>query len=337
MVSFGVAWLGLMSVAAYFRRQHRSRRAQEPKVVRVRVVASRHLPRVAGISGRHGSGPAFGPQRHLSRPTTARAAVRGARVGERPASLPREPRVRSVASTPHDAQTPIHKSVSRARAPISAKLRFSVLMRDGFRCRYCGRTASEPEVVLHVDHVDAQLRRHVAVLLSTPLQEYTSARMTYDLGRLVGHGLIERIAKSHRYRLTPEACADASSSPSSPTASSIPAWRAVDHPSLPALTGQVSTDRSPPFSVKPTSPPDPKLRSDGHIKVQQAGLGEIDTPTLVTSGRYDEATEVIAGTVHDGIRGSEWVVFEESSHFAHAEEPERYLQVLGEFLVRYDQ
>jgi len=45
-------------------------------------------------------------------------------------------------------------------------------------------------------------------------------------------------------------------------------------------------------------------------------LDEIDAPTLVTSGRYDEATEVIAGTVHDGIRGSEWVVFEESSHFA---------------------
>jgi proline-specific peptidase len=65
-------------------------------------------------------------------------------------------------------------------------------------------------------------------------------------------------------------------------------------------------------------------------------LDEIDAPTLVTSGRYDEATEVIAGTVHDGIRGSEWVVFEESSHFAHAEEPERYLQVLGEFLARHD-
>ncbi len=51
---------------------------------------------------------------------------------------------------------------------------------------------------------NAQLRRHVAVLLSIPLEEYTSARMTYDLGRLVGHGLIERIAKSHRYRLTPD-------------------------------------------------------------------------------------------------------------------------------------
>lgn len=51
---------------------------------------------------------------------------------------------------------------------------------------------------------NAQLRRHVAALLSLPLGEYTSARMTYDLGRLAGHGLIERIAKSHRYRLTPD-------------------------------------------------------------------------------------------------------------------------------------
>lgn len=51
---------------------------------------------------------------------------------------------------------------------------------------------------------NAQLRRHVAALLSLPLNEYTSARMTYDLGRLLGHGLIERISKSHRYRLTPD-------------------------------------------------------------------------------------------------------------------------------------
>jgi L-proline amide hydrolase len=60
-------------------------------------------------------------------------------------------------------------------------------------------------------------------------------------------------------------------------------------------------------------------------------LGEISVPTLVTSGRFDEATPLIAGTVHDGIAGSQWVIFEESSHMSHAEEPERYLQVLGDF------
>jgi 5-methylcytosine-specific restriction endonuclease McrA len=32
-------------------------------------------------------------------------------------------------------------------------LRFRVLARDDFRCRYCGRPAASPDVVLHVDHV----------------------------------------------------------------------------------------------------------------------------------------------------------------------------------------
>lgn len=43
--------------------------------------------------------------------------------------------------------------MTRARDPLPAQLRFSVLQRDGFRCRYCGRTSREPGVVLHVDHV----------------------------------------------------------------------------------------------------------------------------------------------------------------------------------------
>jgi proline-specific peptidase len=65
-------------------------------------------------------------------------------------------------------------------------------------------------------------------------------------------------------------------------------------------------------------------------------LGEIRGPVLLTSGRHDEATEAIMGTVHRGIRGSEWVVFENSSHTSHAEEPERYNAVLGEFLARVE-
>jgi L-proline amide hydrolase len=61
-------------------------------------------------------------------------------------------------------------------------------------------------------------------------------------------------------------------------------------------------------------------------------LGEIQVPTLVLSGRYDEATPVIAETVHRGIPGSEWVLFENSSHTPHLEETECYLQVLDQFL-----
>jgi len=49
---------------------------------------------------------------------------------------------------------------------------------------------------------DAQLRRHVAALLSLPLGECTSARMTYGLGRLAGHGLIARVEGTNRYRPT---------------------------------------------------------------------------------------------------------------------------------------
>jgi L-proline amide hydrolase len=67
-----------------------------------------------------------------------------------------------------------------------------------------------------------------------------------------------------------------------------------------------------------------------------ARLPAIMTPTLVTSGRYDEVTPLIAETVHRNIRGSEWVVFENSSHMAHAEETDRYTTVLDEFLCRHD-
>ncbi len=65
-------------------------------------------------------------------------------------------------------------------------------------------------------------------------------------------------------------------------------------------------------------------------------LGEIYTPTLVISGQYDEATPVIAETVHQGIPGSEWVMFENCSHVTHAEEPEHYMRVLGAFISRYE-
>ena len=61
---------------------------------------------------------------------------------------------------------------------------------------------------------------------------------------------------------------------------------------------------------------------------------EIHAPTLVISGEFDEATPLIAETVHKGIPGSEWVLFENCSHITHAEEPERYMQVLGDFISR---
>jgi proline-specific peptidase len=66
-------------------------------------------------------------------------------------------------------------------------------------------------------------------------------------------------------------------------------------------------------------------------------LGEIsEMPTLVISGKYDEATPAIAETVHRGIAGSEWVLFENSSHSPHMEETEKYLQLVADFLERVE-
>ncbi|WP_424217625.1 proline iminopeptidase-family hydrolase (plasmid) [Streptomyces sp. BI20] len=61
-------------------------------------------------------------------------------------------------------------------------------------------------------------------------------------------------------------------------------------------------------------------------------LGEIDTPTLLISGRYDEATPAVVRPFHEGIKGARWEIFEDSSHLPHLEEPERFRAVLSEFL-----
>jgi pimeloyl-ACP methyl ester carboxylesterase len=68
-----------------------------------------------------------------------------------------------------------------------------------------------------------------------------------------------------------------------------------------------------------------------------ARLGEIDVPTLITSGRYDEATPVQMRMLADRIPRSRWVLFEHSAHAALAEEPERYRAVLEGFLDRVEQ
>jgi len=62
-------------------------------------------------------------------------------------------------------------------------------------------------------------------------------------------------------------------------------------------------------------------------------LSEIHVPTLITSGRYDESTPVLNEVLHNGIAGSQWVLFEHSSHMAHVEERELYLSTVKAFLV----
>jgi L-proline amide hydrolase len=68
----------------------------------------------------------------------------------------------------------------------------------------------------------------------------------------------------------------------------------------------------------------------------QDRLHKIRLPTLLVSGRYDEATPALQRTLLGGIAGSEWAIFEESSHMPHVEERERYMQVVGDWLARHD-
>ncbi|MFC4535733.1 proline iminopeptidase-family hydrolase [Sphaerisporangium dianthi] len=61
---------------------------------------------------------------------------------------------------------------------------------------------------------------------------------------------------------------------------------------------------------------------------------DIAVPTLVLSGRYDEATPVTVRPFHDLIPDVRWEIFEESSHLPHLEEPELFLEVMRDYLVR---
>ncbi|MFI5038151.1 MAG: HNH endonuclease, partial [Solirubrobacterales bacterium] len=112
--------LGLLAIGAAGGRATRRRQSERP---RGRVGAARPVHR------EQAAGRLWTP--------TAKVAT------ERPACGP----------PPRRAERRPSQQVPRARDPLPAQLRFRVLERDGFRCRYCGRTASEPGVVLHVDHV----------------------------------------------------------------------------------------------------------------------------------------------------------------------------------------
>ncbi len=65
-------------------------------------------------------------------------------------------------------------------------------------------------------------------------------------------------------------------------------------------------------------------------------LGEITLPTLLLSGRYDEATPAVMDAVHKGVTGSEWIMFEQSSHMSHVEEEAAWMPVVNDWLARHD-
>ncbi len=61
-------------------------------------------------------------------------------------------------------------------------------------------------------------------------------------------------------------------------------------------------------------------------------LHRIDVPTLLISGRHDEATQACVQPFADNIPDVRWRIFEESSHMPHVEEKEACLATVAAFL-----
>ncbi|SEQ26742.1 tricorn interacting aminopeptidase F1. Serine peptidase. MEROPS family S33 [Faunimonas pinastri] len=65
-------------------------------------------------------------------------------------------------------------------------------------------------------------------------------------------------------------------------------------------------------------------------------LGTVEVPTLLISGKYDEATPATVQPFADEIPDVRWTVFDHSSHMPHVEETELCMQVVGDFLAEHD-
>jgi L-proline amide hydrolase len=65
-------------------------------------------------------------------------------------------------------------------------------------------------------------------------------------------------------------------------------------------------------------------------------LHKINVPTLIISGRHDEATPACVQPYKDNIMGARWEIFEQSSHMPHIEEKEKCMKLVGAFLAAND-
>lgn len=64
-----------------------------------------------------------------------------------------------------------------------------------------------------------------------------------------------------------------------------------------------------------------------------AGLSSVKVPVLVLSGRHDEVTPAAVEPLYRGLPDARRVLFEESSHMPHVEEPDHFHAVVEEFLT----
>jgi len=65
-------------------------------------------------------------------------------------------------------------------------------------------------------------------------------------------------------------------------------------------------------------------------------LSQIMVPTLLISGRHDEATPEVVRPYVENVPGIKWVLFEDSSHMPHVEEKALCLATVSDFLKQHD-
>lgn len=67
-----------------------------------------------------------------------------------------------------------------------------------------------------------------------------------------------------------------------------------------------------------------------------ADLPRITEPALITCGRHDELGPACAATLQRGLPQARTLIFEDSAHVAHLEEPEAYAAAVAAFLRQHD-
>ena len=78
------------------------------------------------------------------------------------------------------------------------------------------------------------------------------------------------------------------------------------------------------------------LKEDGFARLGKiyTSRGEINTPTLITVGKYDEITPKCSQTIHNGIKNSQMHIFQKSGHIAHLEEMKEYMEIVEKFITK---
>ena len=101
------------------------------------------------------------------------------------------------------------------------------------------------------------------------------------------------------------------------------------------LRTAANSDRSPTV-VPMTGPTEFNFLSNLRYWTRVPDLGRINVPTLVTCGRYDYLAAPNSETLATGIAGAKFVMFENSSHCSHLEEPEANMPCVSGFLAEND-